>query len=81
MRIEASNVTAGENNFACAQLLHAGDQADERGFAGAVGADDGDDLTFGNFEGDLCQSLRVTVKQVDVFDFEQRAHNSKSSPR
>ena len=46
--------------------MHAGNGADERGLAGAVGAHDGDDGT--RFDGQhIIERLRVAVKQVELF--------------
>ena len=45
-----------EADLAGARLLDAGDGADERGLAGAVGADDGDDLAFAAPRGETSAS-------------------------
>ena len=57
-------------DFALIGLLLAGDQAEERGFAGAVGADDADDAARGQAEGEIFEQQIVAVGFADVFHFD-----------
>ena len=59
--------------------MHAGDGADERGLAGAVGADDGDDRALGDLERDAVERLRVAVEDIEVLDRQHQA--TASAPR
>src|SRR5688572_16482067 len=81
MRIESGDVAAGKENLAGARPFDAGNGADKRRLAGAVGADHACDLAFCNFQRDRRERLRIGVIKVEVSDFEQRAHISTSSPR
>ena len=47
----------------------AGDGVQGGGFAGAVGADEGDQLPFPHAEGDALQGVDGPVKHVQIFDF------------
>ena len=51
-----------------ARFVHAGDGADERGLAGAVGADNGDDGALLDVERNAVERLGVAVEHVEVFD-------------
>ena len=53
---------------AARRLVHAGDRANQRGLAGAVGADDGDDRALLDLQRNAVERLRVAVEQVEVFD-------------
>src|SRR6266498_2534414 len=81
MRVESGDVAACECNLAAPNPFDTGDRVDERGFACAVGADDADDPAFRDFHRNACKRLRIAVKEVEVFDFQQRTHISESSPR
>ena len=59
--------------------VHAGDGADERGLAGAVRADDGDDRPFGDLERHVVERLRVAVEDIEVLDLEHQS--TASAPR
>ena len=52
----AGDVLALEADAAARRALHAGDGADERGLAGAIGADDGDDLARRHLERDVARA-------------------------
>ena len=58
--------------------MHAGDGADQRGLAGAVGADDGHDGSGLDGQRHPVKRLRVAVENADVLDIE---HHSDSAPR
>jgi hypothetical protein len=81
VRISAGDLAAAERDAPGARLLDARDGADERGLAGAVGADDGHDLALGHVERDRRERLRVAVVEIEVADLEHRRHSSVSSPR
>ena len=59
-------------------LLHSGDRADQRGLAGAVGADDGDDRALLDVERNAVERLDVAVEHIEVFDAQ---HHTASVPR
>ena len=64
----AGDVGAAKHDAAARRRLHAGDGADQRGLAGAIGADDGDDLALRDLERHAVERLRVAIEQVEVFD-------------
>src|SRR6185295_15984968 len=80
MRLAAGNVLPLELDFPGAGLLDAGDGADERGLAGAVGADDGDDLALRHLERNVGEGLSIAVVQIQIPDPKKRIHISVSSP-
>ena len=59
------------------------DRAQERGLAGAVGADDADDLASANRKAHVAQRLQLAMADGEVTDLEQRVHwlLSSSVPR
>src|SRR5438128_407707 len=59
VRFQPADRLAFEADRARARGLDAGDGADERGFAGAVRADDGDDLALWHFERHAIERLRI----------------------
>ena len=62
-----------------AQLaLHAGERANERRLAGAIGADDGDDRALRDLKRHAVKRLDVAVEYVEIFDGE---HHTVSAPR
>ena len=81
MRLETRYFASGKANLACAGPFDAGDGAYQGSLAGAIGADNGDDLAVGYFQREAGQRLGVTVIQIEIADFEQRPHSSVSSPR
>src|SRR6185437_6692456 len=70
VRRPAGDLPTIEADRTAARPLHAEDGADERALAGAVGADDGDDLAFGDVERNAVERLRVAVEEVDVAQLE-----------
>src|SRR5690606_41109954 len=69
---------AVEDDRPAARLQDAGDGADQRGLAGAVGADERDDLAGADLEADAVERLRVAVEHRQVAD---RQHVSAASDR
>ena len=72
---QSGDVLAGEDDAARARLEHAGDQVEDGGLAGAVGADDG-------------ANLAALHRQVDVVDGDEapnrrtsRLHSSSGTGR
>jgi hypothetical protein len=67
---------AAQEDLTVVGLDEAGDEGDERGFAGAGRADDGDELAFFNAKIDVMQDLgasgAVAVAFGDVIEFEKR---------
>ena len=74
----AGNIGIAENNAAARLALHAGDGADERRLAGAVGADNGDDRALFDLKRHAVERLHVAVKHIEVFDAQ---HHTASAPR
>jgi hypothetical protein len=58
--------------------VHAGDGANERGLARAVGADDGDDRTFLDLQRYAVERAGIAVEHLDVLDAQ---HQIASAPR
>ena len=50
----------------------AGDGVEQRGLAGAVQADDGDELALAHVQRHVLQRLRLAVEDADVVDIQQR---------
>ena len=73
----AGDIGAAEQDAAARRPQHAGDGADQRGLAGAVGADDGDDRALLDVERHAVERLRVAVEHIEVFD----ARASHAPPR
>jgi hypothetical protein len=73
---------AGEEDLALVGRVGAGDDLDQRGLAGAVVADEGDDLAGGDLEVDLRQGLHGAEPLADPLQPEQRCrcHMSPSWP-
>ena len=65
---QPGDVPAAKGDAARARRLDAGDGADQARLAGAVGADDGDELALLRLERDAVQRLRVAVVQIEPFD-------------
>ena len=79
VRGQVADVLAFQQHLALAGVQQAGDGAQGGGLAGAVGADEGDDLALLDREGDAHQGMDVAVVGVDVFQFEQ-AHGCLLTP-
>jgi hypothetical protein len=78
----AGDVGPVEDHTAVGRLLDSVDGADQRSLAGAVSADDGDDLARRDGERDPGEGLGVAVIEVQALDGEQgRAHAISCSPR
>ncbi len=75
----AGDIGAAIENAAAGRLQHAGDGADQRGLAGAIGTDDGDDRAFLDLERDAIERLGIAVEDVEVLDFQHQ--ETASTPR
>ena len=73
------DVGAPEDDAAARRAMHAGDGADQRRLAGAVGAHDGDDAARLDVEGDAIERLRVAVEDIEGLDVEHQC--TASVPR
>ena len=71
--VERRDIGAGKVGPAL-QRQHAHDGVEQRGLAGAVGADDGDDLVVGDVERHAAHGLDLAVGDMDIGKFQQRAH-------
>ena len=69
-------VAAVEEHAAGVERLEPGDQVEQRGFAGAVGADDADDLALVDVEGDVGVGGEAAVALGHALDVEQQAHGA-----
>jgi hypothetical protein len=61
------------------QQAHQG--GEQRRLAGAVGADDGDDLAFANAQVDLVDGFDAPVVDAQARGFEQHGFHSSTPPR
>src|SRR5665647_3555499 len=75
----AGNIQAAEIYAPARRPVHAGDGADQRGLAGAVGTDNGDNRALLDLEANAVERLGVAVKHVEVLDFKH--HAIASTPR
>jgi hypothetical protein len=78
MARQPCDIGAVKDDAAAGRPMHSGDGADQRGLAGAVGPDDGDDGTFVDGERHAVKRLRVAVVNAEVLDVQ---HHSDSAPR
>ena len=62
------DVDAIERDRAAALLDQAGDRAEERRLAGAVGTDERDDFALGDLQGDVLEGADDAVADFDVGD-------------
>ena len=67
------DVLAGKSH-AAGQRQDPHDGVQQCGLAGAVGADDGDDLVVGDLERHRAHGLDLAIGDVGVGHFQQRAH-------
>ena len=63
-----AHIVAGDNGLAAGDRDQRRHHADERAFAGAVGAEQAEDLAVGHREGDALHGFKVAVALDDVFD-------------
>ncbi len=80
MRRQPGDVLAAETDRAGARNQHAGDRPQRGRFAGAVGADQRDDLAFVDLERDAAADRDLAIGELELLGGEQRAHRS-SPPR
>ena len=71
---QAGDVVAVEEDAAGVERLEAGDQVEQRGLAGAVRADDAEDLALVHVEGDVGVGGKAAVALGHALDVEQQAH-------
>ena len=64
----ARNIRAAKRNAPARLRQHSGKRADQSRFAGAVGADDGDDGALLNFQRYRIERLDIAVEHIEVFD-------------
>ena len=79
MAFPAGDVGAAELDASARRPMHAADGADERGLAGAVRPDDGDDRAFADFQRHVIERLRVAMKYIEVLDAQHQS--TASAPR
>jgi hypothetical protein len=74
----AGDILAAEQDSPARRAQHAGDGADERGFAGAVGAHDGHDRPLLHGQRDTVERPGIAVAKIELHDPE---HQNASAPR
>jgi hypothetical protein len=74
----AGDIDVAVENAAARRRLHAGNGADQRGLAGAIGANNGDDGALFDIERDAVERLGIAVEDIEVLDAE---HQTVSTPR
>ena len=74
---DAGDVLALENEAAAGRLVDAADEVEDRGLAGAVGADDGEDLALLHVEGDPVDRADAAEVDREVLGLEER-HRTRS---
>ena len=72
------HVLAVEHDAAAPRRDGAGDRAQRRGLAGAVGADDGGELAAPRLERNAPQHLHLAVAGFERFDLEQRVRHARA---
>ena len=68
-------------NRSADQRLLADDGFEKRRLAGAVGANQADDVAFGHVHAHVLQRLDVAIADADIVDGKQITHSSSSLPR
>src|SRR5216683_562833 len=81
VRLEAADRLAVEDDAAGVGGDEAGEQVEERGLAGAVGAEDAGDLAGLEREGDVLHGGEAAEALGEALDLEERAHATASSAR
>ena len=71
MRLERVDIFTFEQDLALARFLDATNGTQGGGFAGSVGADQGDDFSFFHRQRDAFERMNVAVIGVNVLNFEQ----------
>src|SRR5919107_4670506 len=77
VRGHVGDVGAVEYQLAAGRLVDAAHQVEDRGLAGPVGADDGEDLALADVEGHTIDSLDAAEVDREAVDQEE-AHRSRS---
>src|SRR5882672_8547216 len=73
VRGEAGDVAPLVADFARARRREAGDRAQRGGFSGAIAAEEGDDLAFGEIQRQPVQDMAEAVERIDALDLEDHA--------
>ena len=81
VRLAAVDPLAAQPDLALARSEEAGDRAQRRGLAGAVGPDQRDDLALIDREADAAQRVDRAVVGVDVLELEEGGHVRLPRPR
>src|SRR4051794_40150163 len=72
--LPAVDAATAEQDFAPDAYPHIADRAQDRGLAGAVGAEQGGDAAFGDGKVDTIDDLRLAIGDREVLELEDRAH-------
>src|SRR5262249_55327671 len=75
------DIFAAEHHPAAGRSVHPGERVNQRGFAGAVGPDNGDDGAILNLERYAVECLNVAMEDVELFDLQHQIRSSTSAPR
>ena len=75
-RRDGREIGTVEHDAAAAWPQHARDHVEQRGFAGAVGADHAADFACGYIKADIGNGLQAAKTLAEMFDAEQGGHDS-----
>ena len=79
MAFPPTDLDIAEGDAPTRRTVHAGDGANERGLAGSVRPDDGNDRPLADLERHVVERLRVAVKDIEVVDAQHQS--TASAPR
>ena len=68
MRLETGDVDPIELDRAASRRRFAGDAAQQRGLAGAVATEHGDQLSIGDLQRDAVENVAGAVKRIDAIE-------------
>src|SRR5207302_1489550 len=77
--LEPGEISSVEKKAAAVGGVESGEQVEQRGFPGAVRADEPEDLPARNREADVDERLDTAEALADVFGLEQHAHGRRSA--
>ncbi|MOA29541.1 hypothetical protein D3C78_1505620 [compost metagenome] len=80
--VHAANVAAVDQHLALLGADLAGDQSQQRGFAAAAAAHDGDQLATADFQRNVLQDEPVAIAEADAVEFDETVvlHDVVASP-
>ncbi|OWK40120.1 hypothetical protein PSOLE_37780 [Pseudomonas oleovorans subsp. oleovorans] len=75
-----AQAVAEDADIALLQVVQAGEQGDQRGLAGAVGAEQGTEAAWRQIEGQVVERLAGTIGETDAAHL-QRIHGVTTTPQ